>query len=265
MVLYRNDTKRTNKIQVVVGCTTPSKRLRKYALLRFSPSPSRRILSSHMISHLLPDRTANASTDDAGELFAAHGKQVADCEAHEENKTDGEKGDEPECDTDVLLLACRSAPNGGLDVAILVLLLGSRALAAVAVALLAVGSVAVVVELTALAVTGAVACGGLALLLRAEARRQDAGQRRSLVGKGCKRGGHGCFLNGRRSSFEDFGERLLGLAFLEGRLGVGHAVASPARGIGSRRWHEDDGHGWTLGSISQGRLHEQLDVVEGHA
>ena len=164
---YSADKKSTS----VVGDCYPSNAFAN-ALLRFP----RLLLSSfgisevHNVDNLLPlDGTADAGTDNARKLLAAHRHDASNSEADQEDHTDGEQSDEPECDTDILLLACGASPDSGFDLAVAPIFLGGGALAAVAVSVVSLGGVAVVELLAALAVPSAVAGGLLTLVLRAEA------------------------------------------------------------------------------------------------
>lgn len=231
------------------------------ALLRYFPVYFAR--SSHMraqLGDLLPNRTANASTNDTGQLLATHRHEVADCEADEEDQANSEEGDEPERDADVLFLARRASPDGGLDLAVAAVFGCRGALAAVAVRVRTLGGVAVAELLVALSVTGAVASFLLALLLGAEAGRQDTGEGRGLVGEGGERSGHGCRLSCLRGCLKRLGEWLLHLALAEQRCGVGHAVDAPAGGVGAGGGHKEDGYG-------RGRraLDKHLNFLNGEA
>ena len=184
---YSADKKSTS----VVGDRYPSNAFAN-ALLRFP----RLLLSSfgisevHNVDNLLPlDGTADTGTDDAGQLLATHRHDASDGEAHQEDHTNGEQSNEPECHADILLLARGTTPDSGLDLAVTPILLSGGALAAVAVSVVSLGGVTVVELLAALAVSSAVAGGLLALLLRGEAGGQNAAQRRALVGLG--EGGEG--------------------------------------------------------------------------
>jgi hypothetical protein len=187
---------------VLFGDRNPSNAFAN-ALLRFP----RLLLSSigisevHYIDSPLPlDGTADASTNDARELLATHRHDASNSEADQEDHANSEQSDEPECDTDILLLACRASPDSGLDLAVAPVFFGGGALAAVAVSVVSLGGVAVVELLAALAVSSAVAGGLLTLLLRGEAGGENTAQRRALVGlgEGSERSRHWCSLNGGR-------------------------------------------------------------------
>jgi len=67
-----------------------------------------------MQTHLLSDRARDTSTDDAGKLLATHGVEQTNTPADGEHHEDRERADEPERHDDILLLASRAAPVGGL-------------------------------------------------------------------------------------------------------------------------------------------------------
>lgn len=55
-------------------------------------------------------RSTNSSTQHTGQLLLAHIEQIADSETDQANKANGEERDQPELNTDILLLTCWTRP-----------------------------------------------------------------------------------------------------------------------------------------------------------
>jgi hypothetical protein len=173
-------------------------------------------------AHLLSDRARNTSTDNAGKLLATHGVKQTDTPADSEHHKDGEGANEPERHNDILLLASRAAPLGGLYGAIIVFTDIGFAGARVALAAQVAG-ILVCVGQDARTVTSAVAGHGLAGGQRGEAARENASERSSLVV-----GLVGVSVRGQgslevRSSLCNFGDQrsLLDVALLLSETSVG--------------------------------------------
>ena len=104
--------------------------------------------------------------------MATHGVKQTNTPADEEHHKDGEGADEPEGHDDILLLASRAAPAGGLLGSIGVC--ANIGFAGARVALTAqIASILVGVRQDARAVTSAVAGHGLACGQRGEASREN--------------------------------------------------------------------------------------------
>lgn len=66
---------------------------------------------SRYIHSLLPRRgSTDTSADDTGKLLAAHLPYGSHSKADQEHQTDSKEGDEPELNTDVLLLTSWTSP-----------------------------------------------------------------------------------------------------------------------------------------------------------
>jgi hypothetical protein len=153
--------------------------------------------------------------------LATHGVEQTNTPADSEHHEDGEGADKPERHDNILLLASRAAPAGGLDalgVFADVVFAGARVAFAAQVAGVLVG-----VGQDARAMTSTVAGHGLAGRERGEASREDSSEGSSLVVGlvgGSVRGQGGLEV---RSGLCDFGDQrsLLDVALLMGETSVG--------------------------------------------